>query len=734
MAALLRSKGHELNRAAASIVASADEAAAQDNNGRGTVTKGGRGRRKAKGRGRGSASTAAVDSVTAGLNVAVQAAESFALGELCTDEAAAVEGQGAGTAMCQESMERITEASLTDLGFVIDSQFLEVHRVLSVARQISPMSRADLLSKTEMATLTQGAAEHQHAILAQMVADRDAAAAAKTDALAATAAAAEAEAVALAEAASAAAADDMKGNEEKVNAKAAATDAAEKAAAAAAAAETAVKEGAGPIDEAFAESLAASFLESEAVPLQALTTACLMPLGNGGGRRKVRGGGYSQFDLNIDLRWLRGRTAAALGPDYAARWKRRRQQRRRERERGTAATTAIASGLTNSDAGSTHVPSFMDNLWYLVKWCGLPYDQVTWEPAYLIHSIAGEEILKFCDRELRMRYQMTAAASSLSSRATLSPPPGGLLAPKAYSRPPVSSFRKVTDEQGSNPAVFGATGELSLRKYQMEGLNWLLFNWYERRPCLLGDEMGLGKTVQTIAFLDRLGRGDAARRYNWYSFEREERERRDKKGRTKKGVEEEGGDLKKRLASGEGPGPSVMGPFLVVVPLSCVNQWESEFNLWAPHLNVVVFHGSALARQAIQKYEIASTTQIKGGGQGGWSKVSIFPFLFFLLFPYLPFPLLLLLVPPLSLYVSFSLSLSLSLSFSLSFFLSLSLSLSFPLSASFLSHFPRTPLSIRLSLFLLSLSLRLISLTLRHHRNHVFFFRTAPVRRYHYYL
>lgn len=43
-----------------------------------------------------------------------------------------------------------------------------------------------------------------------------------------------------------------------------------------------------------------------------------------------------------------------------------------------------------------------------------------------------------------------------------------------------------------------------LRDYQLEGVNWLLFNWYNRRNCILADEMGLGKTVQSITFLQKV--------------------------------------------------------------------------------------------------------------------------------------------------------------------------------------------------------------------------------------
>jgi SNF2 family DNA or RNA helicase len=30
-----------------------------------------------------------------------------------------------------------------------------------------------------------------------------------------------------------------------------------------------------------------------------------------------------------------------------------------------------------------------------------------------------------------------------------------------------------------------------LRSYQLEGVNWLLFNWWNKRSCILADEMGL---------------------------------------------------------------------------------------------------------------------------------------------------------------------------------------------------------------------------------------------------
>uniref|UniRef100_A0A453BG11 Uncharacterized protein n=1 Tax=Aegilops tauschii subsp. strangulata TaxID=200361 RepID=A0A453BG11_AEGTS len=44
-------------------------------------------------------------------------------------------------------------------------------------------------------------------------------------------------------------------------------------------------------------------------------------------------------------------------------------------------------------------------------------------------------------------------------------------------------------------------------------------------------------------------------------------------------------------------------PCLVLVPLSTMPNWMAEFASWAPHLNVVEYHGSARARSTIRQYE-----------------------------------------------------------------------------------------------------------------------------------
>ncbi|KAK7377174.1 hypothetical protein VNO80_02594 [Phaseolus coccineus] len=94
----------------------------------------------------------------------------------------------------------------------------------------------------------------------------------------------------------------------------------------------------------------------------------------------------------------------------------------------------------------------------------------------------------------------------------------------------------------------------SLHPYQLEGLNFLRFSWSKQTHVILADEMGLGKTIQSIAFLASL-------------FEEN------------------------------------VSPHLVVAPLSTLRNWEREFATWVPHMNVVMYFGSAKARAIIREYE-----------------------------------------------------------------------------------------------------------------------------------
>ncbi|TSK82125.1 Chromodomain-helicase-DNA-binding protein 8 [Bagarius yarrelli] len=160
-------------------------------------------------------------------------------------------------------------------------------------------------------------------------------------------------------------------------------------------------------------------------------------------------------------------------------------------------------------------------VYYLVKWCSLPYEDSTWELTEDIDGGKVEEFKKIQSRQPRIKR-----------------PP----------RPPASSWKKL---EQSREYRNGNT----LREYQLEGVNWLLFNWYNRQNCILADEMGLGKTIQTIALLSEV------------------------------------------FASG------VQGPYLIIAPLSTITNWEREFSTWT-ELNAIVYHGSLASRQMIQQYEM----------------------------------------------------------------------------------------------------------------------------------
>ncbi|XP_072460760.1 chromodomain-helicase-DNA-binding protein 7 isoform X2 [Notamacropus eugenii] len=158
---------------------------------------------------------------------------------------------------------------------------------------------------------------------------------------------------------------------------------------------------------------------------------------------------------------------------------------------------------------------------YLVKWCSLPYEDSTWELKQDIDQAKIEEFEKLMSREPET---------------------------ERVERPPADDWKKSESSREYR-------NNNKLREYQLEGVNWLLFNWYNTRNCILADEMGLGKTIQSITFL-----------YEIYL----------------KGIH---------------------GPFLVIAPLSTIPNWEREFRTWT-ELNVVVYHGSQASRRTIQLYEM----------------------------------------------------------------------------------------------------------------------------------
>jgi len=51
------------------------------------------------------------------------------------------------------------------------------------------------------------------------------------------------------------------------------------------------------------------------------------------------------------------------------------------------------------------------------------------------------------------------------------------------------------------------------------------------------------------------------------------------------------------------------GPFLVIVPLSTITAWQTQFQAWAPDINVITYIGTAAAREVIRSYEFGPSSK-----------------------------------------------------------------------------------------------------------------------------
>ena len=167
---------------------------------------------------------------------------------------------------------------------------------------------------------------------------------------------------------------------------------------------------------------------------------------------------------------------------------------------------------------------------YMVKWSILGYEDATWETEDFIKS----------------RPDGPDAIAEYGRRLSLDAKRNGYL--PLGRRPDPSSWTHFTESPKYK-------ADNSLRPYQLEGLNWLVYCWLNRQSCIIADEMGLGKTVQSVSFLELL--------YSKFHLR---------------------------------------GPFLIVAPLSTLPHWQREFENWTD-LNVIVYHGSAAARDVMYEYE-----------------------------------------------------------------------------------------------------------------------------------
>ncbi|XP_031835828.1 chromodomain-helicase-DNA-binding protein 1 isoform X4 [Nomia melanderi] len=167
---------------------------------------------------------------------------------------------------------------------------------------------------------------------------------------------------------------------------------------------------------------------------------------------------------------------------------------------------------------------------YYCKWESLPYAEATWEDGALIVKKWPEKIKEFRDRE--------------ESKRT----------PSKHCK--VLKSRPKFHQLKGQPDYMGKGRELTLRDYQMDGLNWMIHSWCKENSVILADEMGLGKTIQTICFL-------------YYLFHTQQ----------------------------------LHGPFLLVVPLSTMTSWQREMSQWAPDMNFVTYLGDVTSRNVIREYE-----------------------------------------------------------------------------------------------------------------------------------
>ncbi|KAK6058327.1 protein, SNF2 family [Cooperia oncophora] len=94
---------------------------------------------------------------------------------------------------------------------------------------------------------------------------------------------------------------------------------------------------------------------------------------------------------------------------------------------------------------------------------------------------------------------------------------------------------------------------LLLKPYQLKGLEWMVSLYNNNLNGILADEMGLGKTIQTISLITYLM------------------------------------EVKQNN-----------GPYLVIVPLSTLSNWNMEFEKWAPSVVKVVYKGNKESRRRVE--------------------------------------------------------------------------------------------------------------------------------------
>lgn len=110
---------------------------------------------------------------------------------------------------------------------------------------------------------------------------------------------------------------------------------------------------------------------------------------------------------------------------------------------------------------------------------------------------------------------------------------------------------RIKEEVTKQPSILvGGT----LKEYQLKGLQWMVSLFNNHLNGILADEMGLGKTIQSLSLLTYLI------------------------------------EVKK-----------IQGPYLVIVPLSTLTNWNLEFEKWAPSVKKITYKGTPVQRKVLQQ-------------------------------------------------------------------------------------------------------------------------------------
>lgn len=114
----------------------------------------------------------------------------------------------------------------------------------------------------------------------------------------------------------------------------------------------------------------------------------------------------------------------------------------------------------------------------------------------------------------------------------------------------------LVDKLPEAPQPKNIPPEMTLKPYQLIGLNWLILLHNRGINGILADEMGLGKTIQVISFLAWLREHGLHRHH------------------------------------------------LVIVPSSTLDNWEREFDNWCPEIKLLQYYGSQEMRARIRQHVV----------------------------------------------------------------------------------------------------------------------------------